>query len=153
MNSYGPLLELSRGCGHHHGLVFMHLCVPLCGQLHYYKQGKNDEFVRLLEASRTGKAWSPLLATTVDHFLLVLACTPYRCGYQLSRPREGPDDVSGHVGCLLCSVGSQGEGKRTQEGILCSGDDKRFFFKNKKKEVIDLLESAVGKGRQAYYWG
>ena len=23
-------------------------------QLHYYKQGKHDEFVRLLEASRTG---------------------------------------------------------------------------------------------------
>ena len=26
-------------------------------QLHYYKQGKNEEFVRLLEASRTGKVW------------------------------------------------------------------------------------------------
>ena len=29
-----------------------------CGyflQLHYFKQGKNEEFVRLLEASRTGQ--------------------------------------------------------------------------------------------------
>lgn len=54
-------------------------------------------------------------------FCQAFRSSPYRWKPRLQRPRERPDDLSGHIGSLLCSASTQREKQGCQEGAYHAG--------------------------------